>query len=74
VSNRPGDIYVQWQLCYPFNLVPECPVASVPSGFSSSGLPTGLQIVGRTFDDLSVFRVATDFERARPWRGTRPNI
>lgn len=74
VSGRPGDIYVQWQLCYPFNLIPECPVASVPSGFSSSGLPTGLQIVGRTYDDLSVFRAAADFERAQPWRGARPSI
>ncbi len=74
VSNRPGDIYVQWQLCYPFNLIPECPVATVPSGFSSSGLPTGLQIVGRTYDDLSVFRAAADFERASPWRGARPNV
>lgn len=74
VSNRPGDIYVQWQLCYPFNLIPECPVASVPSGFSSSGLPTGLQIVGRTYDDVSVFRAAADFERARPWRTARPKI
>ncbi len=74
VSNRPGDIYVQWQLCYPFNLLPECPVASVPSGFSSCGLPTGLQIVGATYDDLSVFRAATAFETAKPWRQHRPDI
>ena len=74
VGNRPGDIYVQWQLCYPFNLVPECPVASVPSGFSASGVPTGIQIVGRTFDDLRVFRAAADYERARPWSGRRPPL
>jgi amidase len=74
ISNSPGDIYVQWQLCYPFNLVPECPAATVPSGFAAAGVPTGLQIVGRTYDDLSVFRAAADFERARPWRGVRPDI
>ena len=74
VGNRPGDIYVQWQLCYPFNLVPECPVASVPSGFSASGVPTGIQIVGRTFDDLRVFRAAADYERACPWDGRRPPV
>jgi Asp-tRNA(Asn)/Glu-tRNA(Gln) amidotransferase A subunit family amidase len=73
-SNRPGDIYVQWQLCYPFNLIPECPVATVPSGFSSSGLPTGIQIVGKTFDDISVFQAAADFERAKCWVGRRPQI
>ena len=74
VGNRPGDIYVQWQLCYPFNLVPECPVASVPSGFSAAGVPTGIQIVGRTFDDLRVFRAAAAYECARPWNGRRPPL
>ncbi len=74
ISNRPGDVYVQWQLCYPFNLVPECPVASVPSGFASNGVPTGIQIIGKTYDDIAVFRAAADFERAMPWAGTRPAI
>ena len=74
VANWPGDIYVQWQLCYPFNLVPECPIAAVPSGYSSAGVPTGIQIVGRTFDDVSVFRAAADYERARPWDERRPPI
>ena len=74
VSNLPADIYVQWQLNYPFNLVPECPVASVPSGLAQNGVPTGIQIVGSTYDDLSVFRAAADYERARPWRQHRPNI
>ena len=74
VANWPGDIYVQWQLCYPFNLVPECPIAAVPSGYSSAGVPTGIQIVGRTFDDVSVFRAAADYERARPWDERRPPL
>ncbi len=73
-SNHPGDIYVQWQLNYPFNLVPECPVASIPSGFASNGVPTGIQIVGRTYDDVSVFRAAADYERARPWAHHRPPV
>ena len=51
----------------PFNLCSRCPVLSVPSGFASTGVPTGLQIVGRTFDDVSVFRAAAAFERERPW-------
>ena len=49
---------MQWQLCYPFNLVPECPIAAVPSGYAASGVPTGIQIVGRTYDDVRVFRAA----------------
>jgi Asp-tRNA(Asn)/Glu-tRNA(Gln) amidotransferase A subunit family amidase len=35
---------------------------AVPSGFASNGIPTGIQIVGRTFDDLSVFQAAHDYE------------
>ena len=73
-SNHPGDLYVQWQLNYPFNLMSECPVASVPSGFASNGVPTGIQLVGRTYDDVSVFRAAADYERARPWAQHRPPL
>jgi len=47
---------------------------SVPSGWDeSTSIPTGLQIVGRTFDDLSVFRAAAAFEAAtEPWKSRRP--
>lgn len=51
----------------PFNICSRCPVMSVPSGLSRDGVPTGLQIVGRTYDDVSVFRAAAAFERLRPW-------
>ncbi|CAN5614274.1 hypothetical protein BH23CHL5_BH23CHL5_13340 [soil metagenome] len=40
---------------------------SVPSGFSAEGVPTGVQVVGRTYDDVSVFRAAAALERMRPW-------
>jgi aspartyl-tRNA(Asn)/glutamyl-tRNA(Gln) amidotransferase subunit A len=50
-----------------FNLCSRCPVLSVPSGFARTGVPTGLSIVGRTYDDVSVFRAAAAFERLRPW-------
>ena len=54
-------------LCYPFNMLGQLPVASVPSGFSACGVPFGFQIVGRSYDDLGVFRAARAFERVRPW-------
>ena len=50
-----------------FNICSRCPVMSVPSGLSRNGVPTGLQIVGRTYDDVSVFNAAAAFERLRPW-------
>jgi Asp-tRNA(Asn)/Glu-tRNA(Gln) amidotransferase A subunit family amidase len=65
---------IGWYMTMPFNLVSQCPVIAVPTGFAASGIPTGMQIVGKTFDDLSVFRAATAYEKARPWRGRRPQI
>jgi aspartyl-tRNA(Asn)/glutamyl-tRNA(Gln) amidotransferase subunit A len=51
----------------PFNIASRCPVMSIPSGYASSGVPTGVSIVGRTYDDLTVFRIAAAFESAQPW-------
>ena len=67
--------YVGWICTNPFNLLSQCPVMSVPTGFSSFGVPTGMQVVGRPYDDHSVFRAAAAFEGAtQPWQSTRPSI
>jgi Asp-tRNA(Asn)/Glu-tRNA(Gln) amidotransferase A subunit family amidase len=50
-----------------FNIMSRCPVLNVPSGFAANGVPTGLQIVGRTYDDLTPFRVGAALEAVRPW-------
>ena len=42
---------IGWYMTMPFNLVSQCPVIAVPTGFAASGIPTGMQIVGKTFDD-----------------------
>jgi Asp-tRNA(Asn)/Glu-tRNA(Gln) amidotransferase A subunit family amidase len=65
---------IGWYMTMPFNLVGQCPVIAVPTGFAASGIPTGMQIVGKTFDDLSVFRAAAAYERSQPWQGRRPVI
>ena len=53
-----------WILTHHFNMLYNCPVMAVPSGFASNGVPTGIQIVGRTFDDLTVFQAAYGYEQA----------
>ena len=50
------------------------PAASIPCGFSSDGLPIGLQIVGRGGDEMTVLRASAALERARPWADRVPNI
>jgi len=74
VNGKRVNAYVGWIMTHGFNLVSQCPVMSVPTGFGKSGVPTGMQIVARPFDDLRVFRAATAYEKARPWRGKRPKI
>jgi aspartyl-tRNA(Asn)/glutamyl-tRNA(Gln) amidotransferase subunit A len=58
---------------FPFNLTGQ-PAATVPCGFDRSGLPVGLQIVGRWRDDSTVLRAAAAFESAMPWTDFRPPL
>lgn len=50
-----------------WNMYNRCPVMAVPSGIANSGVPTGIQIIGRPLDDQTVFRIARAFEKERPW-------
>ena len=56
---------------HPFNLSGH-PAITVPCGFTSAGLPVGLQIVGPWLADDKVLQAAACFERARPWADRRP--
>jgi aspartyl-tRNA(Asn)/glutamyl-tRNA(Gln) amidotransferase subunit A len=57
----------------PFN-VSGLPAISIPGGFSSSGLPIGLQIVGKPFDELMVLQVAYTYQQAARWFEQRPPV
>ncbi len=75
IDGTPVSAYGGWIQTYPFNLLSQCPVMSVPTGFASTGVPTGLQIVSRTYDDLRVFRAAAAFETATdPWASKHPPL
>jgi aspartyl-tRNA(Asn)/glutamyl-tRNA(Gln) amidotransferase subunit A len=51
----------------PFNIASRCPVITVPSGLSRDRVPTGLSVVGKTYDDVTAFRVAAAHEQRFPW-------
>jgi aspartyl-tRNA(Asn)/glutamyl-tRNA(Gln) amidotransferase subunit A len=57
----------------PFNLTGH-PAASVPCGFTAEGLPMGLQIIGRPFDEVTVLRVADAYQRITDWHTRRPPL
>ena len=48
------------------------PAITVPCGFSSGGLPIGLQIAGRPGHDETVLKVANAYEQSTPWHTMRP--
>ncbi len=43
------------------------PAMSVPCGFDEAGLPVGLQLIGRRFDEATILRIADAYERDEPW-------
>ena len=69
--SHPWD-WVSWaEFSYPFNMSWN-PASSVPCGFTADGLPVGLQIVGKRFDDLGVLQASAAFEGIQPWADKRP--
>jgi aspartyl-tRNA(Asn)/glutamyl-tRNA(Gln) amidotransferase subunit A len=70
----PNDRQFSMMMTTPFNVLSPCPVLAAPSGFTSNGVPTGVQIAGRTYDDVSMFRIGAALERVRPWPTIAPSL
>lgn len=74
IDGVPMGSYIDWmKTCY-YISVTGLPAISVPSGFTSEGLPVGLQIVGRHQDELGVLQLARAFERATGHWRRRPGV
>jgi Asp-tRNA(Asn)/Glu-tRNA(Gln) amidotransferase A subunit family amidase len=73
IDGRDAPPFAWMQFTQPFNLDGQ-PAASVPCGFDSRGLPVGLQIVGRAYEDSLVLRAARAFEQLQPWAHKRPDL
>ncbi|HJU30709.1 MAG TPA: amidase [Hyphomicrobiaceae bacterium] len=70
----PADVPVKMTLqTMPFNVTGN-PTLAVPTGFSKSGLPLGMQIVGRAFDEPTVLRIGAAYEAAAQWISRRPPL
>jgi aspartyl-tRNA(Asn)/glutamyl-tRNA(Gln) amidotransferase subunit A len=57
---------------YPFNLTGQ-PAIALPCGRTAGGLPIGLQLVGRRFEDALLLRAAAAVEAAAPWADRWPS-
>jgi Asp-tRNA(Asn)/Glu-tRNA(Gln) amidotransferase A subunit family amidase len=69
IDGQPVDpFFDDWcSLMLPANLTGQ-PAISIPMGFGDDGLPVGLQVMGRRYDDATVMALAAAFERAAPWK------
>jgi len=63
VAGRHLDIYIFAALTPVFNVASRHPVLAVPSGIASTGVPTGVQVVARPYDDVTAFHVGAAAER-----------
>ena len=67
VAGNTIDCDYQPSLLHQFNMVGRLPVIAVPCGLGENGLPIGIQIITRSYDDIRAFRIATAMENQRPW-------
>jgi amidase len=74
ISGTPMATYIDWmRSCWYVSFMAN-PAISVPGGFTASGLPVGVQIVGRHRDDWSVLQLAHAFEQATRHGEQRPPV
>jgi amidase len=78
INGRDVNPFLGWAMTVPFNMLSRLPVLSVPSGRAANGVPTGIQIVGRSYCDRDVFRAGMAYEAALGgWYGnaaSRPRL
>ncbi len=67
VKGRDLDSDYDINMQAPFNMLSRLPVLSVSAGIARNGLPGGVQVVARSYDDARVFYVGRAIERALPW-------
>jgi aspartyl-tRNA(Asn)/glutamyl-tRNA(Gln) amidotransferase subunit A len=73
IGNKTLSIMTWMTFTYPFNMT-GLPAASIPSGWTNSGLPIGMQIIGKRYDEKTVLQVSKAFEEIVPWQDKRPKF
>lgn len=63
VDGKAVSPMLGWTMTSPFNMLSRCPVLSIPTGRATNGVPTGMQLVGPSYEDLVVFQAAAAYER-----------
>ena len=74
INGKPMKNYQEWVYLTYALTVTGLPVISIPCGFTSEGLPVGLQIVGRRLAEATVLKAAAAFEAIAPWKNKWPPV
>jgi amidase len=74
ISGTPMSSYIDWMRSCWYVTMMSNPAVSVPAGFSATGLPVGLQIVGRHRDELRLLQLAHAFEQATHHGKRQPSL
>jgi aspartyl-tRNA(Asn)/glutamyl-tRNA(Gln) amidotransferase subunit A len=72
-GDEESPIFAMIRCTAPFNAT-HLPALSLPCGFTREGLPIGLQLAGRPFDESSVLAVGSAYEQATDWHLRRPKL
>ena len=72
-GNPPDHPVYRVRNTIPFNFL-SLPAISLPCGFSTEGLPIGLQIVGKAFDEAGILQIAHGYEQATDWHQRHPSL
>jgi aspartyl-tRNA(Asn)/glutamyl-tRNA(Gln) amidotransferase subunit A len=69
----PLQMYLNDIFTIPVNLA-GLPGVSIPGGFTQTGLPIGLQLIGRAFDEATLLRAAHAYQQATTWHTRKPTL
>jgi aspartyl-tRNA(Asn)/glutamyl-tRNA(Gln) amidotransferase subunit A len=72
-DKAPGALSTLIHHGYPAS-VTGLPALSVPCGFSQDGLPIGFQLIGRPFDEDTLFQIGAAYEGVTPWHSRKPDL
>jgi Asp-tRNA(Asn)/Glu-tRNA(Gln) amidotransferase A subunit family amidase len=77
VAGKAIDADYDWSMMHPFNMLSRLPVLAVPTGLGDHGVPTGIQLVARAYDDARVFQLGAALEAVADrsvgcWTGKTP--
>src|SRR5690242_396279 len=70
---NPLQMYLSDICTIPINLA-GLPALSLPCGFDKDGMPIGIQLIGKHFDEPTILRVAHQYEQSTPWHKQKPKL